>query len=130
MGKAGAEVEFGQTHQAGKRKRRLAEAFVLDRLHESLGDCIQIGRSEREPLYLDPLTFENLIKLLRELGIAILQELASFLAASANSITRLRACCSTQGPSGWGVTPASIPSARITTPQQLLNCLAGFSALA
>ena len=56
----------------------LADAFVLNRLNESLGKCVQVGRLVGQLYYLDPFTFEHLIKFCGELGVAILDQVRTF----------------------------------------------------
>ena len=56
----------------------LADAFILDRLNESFGKRIQIGRPIGQLLHLDPFGFENFVKFLGEFGVAVLDQVRTF----------------------------------------------------
>jgi len=58
----------------------LADALVLYTLNEPFGKRVQVGRGVGQPLHLDPLPSKNLAEFLRELGIAIFDQVGGFLA--------------------------------------------------
>ena len=56
----------------------LADAFIFNRLNESLCERVQIWRSEGQLFHLDAFTFEHLIKFLGKLGVAVLDQVRTF----------------------------------------------------
>ena len=58
------EVALSENHE-------MVQTLVLGTLNPALGKSIQVGRTERKLLHLDSLGFENLVELLRELGVAV-----------------------------------------------------------
>jgi hypothetical protein len=82
------------------------ETLGADGADEALCDRIRLGRPDRCPDDLDAFAVKDGVEVTRELGIAIADQEANWVARSGKVQTSWRACWLTQAPSGLGVQPA------------------------
>jgi hypothetical protein len=80
------------------------QAFVSDRAHPPLGNRVRLRRPDRRLDQPHALGAHDLVEGAGELGVAVVQQEATF--TNRSSIARLRACWHNQAQSGLAVTPA------------------------
>jgi len=78
------------------------EATRPDRSDPAFGVGVRVGCPNRRADHLDPLGTEDLVEAAAELRVAIVDQKPERL-RSPSCISRLRACCAVQPPSGFGV---------------------------
>ena len=83
------------------------ETFATDAADPALGMRFRTRRRDRRPERPEPFRTEDLVESGREFLVAVADQDPMACPCSARVMIRLRACCTTQTPSGWAVTPAT-----------------------